>query len=120
MDGSGPSDRPPYPVVELRSLSLNELWWLLWTVLVILQEFASNPDPWEGTSTLPQTATSGPVNAQAAASSATPSTANPAPPPVPVAPLQPWVCQYRCVFCSACGRGKPGHRHHRCRSHHDY
>ena len=72
MDGSGPSDRPPYSVSELRSLSLNQLWWLLWTVLVILQEFTSNPDPWEGTNNPPQSAQSGPVNAQAAASSATP------------------------------------------------
>ena len=121
MDGNGPSDKRPFSVSEIRSLSLNQLWWLLWAVLVILQEFTTNPDPCEGTGNLPQWAYSGPVDATAATSSAASSTANPAPPPVPVVPLQPFTCQYRCIYCSAwCSRAKPGHRHHRCRSHHDY
>ena len=112
MDGSGPGDNP-LSVSFIRSLTVQQLWCLLWTVLAVLHEFST--DPWEG-SGIPPHSTAAPSTAATATQADAPP-----PAPTPVAPLQPFVCPYRCVYCSAwCSRGKPGHRHHRCRSHHDY
>ena len=114
MDGSGPGDNP-LSVSFVRSLTVQQLWCLLWTVLAVLHEFST--DPWEG-SGIPNQSTA--AHSTAAPSTAAPATPAGVPPPVPT-PLAPFVCSYRCVYCSAwCSRGKPGRRHHRCRSHHDY
>ena len=69
MDGSGPGDNP-LSVSFVRSLTVQQLWCLLWTVLAVLREFST--DPWEGSGV--------PTQSTAAHSTAAPSTAAPATP----------------------------------------
>ena len=103
--GPGGSDKPPgITPYEIRRLTVSQLWWLLWQVLAVLQEYQTAPDPWESTSHLPQAAT----GSSAHHSADQPSTSSA--PPVPL--LNPHTCRYRCVFCnSPCIREKAGHRH---------
>ena len=114
--------------VNLDSLSVSQLWVLLWQILLLLHQYYT--DPWEHSGLPPR-----PPQPSAAAA-ATPGPAVFAGPPassfsgpLPSAPqspgdpvlLNPGSCAFHCQFCRRpCSRGKPGHRHHRCRAHHDY